>query len=294
MLEENIESALAEVAKETKKGIDEIGEAFERGDALAVVALLQTTVQLQAAFLEQLQAMVCGSSELNYTHLEYEVDLARNNALGALLDLRQRLSQKVPMDALAKESGPSIDNTDRMTRQSLVSESQEQAGAPSSGPHRRTWTREFNEASESQQEDAQQFRKHLHLHRKRNRHGSLLSVFGHHRSRSTSTDGRQSTSDAARRASMAESRSSIQEDPGSVEIPDPERPSMPNDTDAKDWSVDPKYFLEVNDQASSGESWSQGLSDFQAPGEIACTDHECEMQRLTLQKTMTASRFVTI
>ncbi|RMY76154.1 hypothetical protein D0862_13799 [Hortaea werneckii] len=102
LLEESIDQAPEAIEREKNKGVQKFGRAFEEGDHIAVIALQQITIQLQGTLLEKLRnATLEDDVTTDFTILVDAADLGRDRAIGALLELRQRLLQAAPIHEVA-------------------------------------------------------------------------------------------------------------------------------------------------------------------------------------------------
>ena len=90
-LERSVDQAPGEIEAEKQKGIARFGRAFEQGDSIAIIAVLQVTVEIQHSLLVKLESAANDDAVTDFTTLTDESDIGRNKTKVALYDLYQRL-----------------------------------------------------------------------------------------------------------------------------------------------------------------------------------------------------------
>lgn len=101
LLEDSIDNAPEEINRETERGRQRFGRAFEEGDHIAVIALQQITIQLQGSLLEKLRNAAFDDEATDFIYLVDAADMGRDRTIATLLELRQRLLQAQPIAEVA-------------------------------------------------------------------------------------------------------------------------------------------------------------------------------------------------
>ncbi|RMY72961.1 hypothetical protein D0863_04194 [Hortaea werneckii] len=267
LLEESIDQAPEAIEREKNNGVQKFGRAFEEGDHIAVIALQQITIQLQGTLLEKLRnATLDDDVTTDFTILVDAADLGRDRAIGALLELRQRLLQAAPIHEVAMpEDGrqpqprlPSFSRESRKGSQDLPLRStheppaqQPQQQQKKLGPERaKTWVRDNISSSRdaSGEEDSASGAEVTRSTRKR--HSSILGfLHKSQRSQSGSHDRGSKSSDLARRSST--------NSPTSAPVPFKPPPRC----DARDYANPPNS---MDTQRSEGLRYNKDLEDNQS------------------------------
>lgn len=201
LLEESIDDGPNEIERERQRGLNRFGKAFEDGDAMAIIALQQVTIQLQSSLLEKLRnaAFDDDNKITDFTYLVDAADTGRDRTIVVLHELKQRLisaqsgqetaaqpAQLPPQVAEANATPTS--STSTVTTPPTGPQRDRAASAVSlskqSMKHHKTWSRDFTVSRDaSGEEDASGGADEAHHHRKRN---SLLGFLKHHRTTSSS------------------------------------------------------------------------------------------------------------
>jgi hypothetical protein len=97
LLEESIDQAPTDIEREKQRGIQRFGRAFEIGDAVAVIALQQITIELQSGLLEELRYAAFDDAVTDFRYLVDVADAERDKTMDTLIQLRQRLLASEPI-----------------------------------------------------------------------------------------------------------------------------------------------------------------------------------------------------
>lgn len=93
LLAESVKDAPSEIEREKNRATLRFGEAFQRGDYIAVHSLQQVALQLHDGFLKLLQQAVYECKLVDIARLVDDVDSGRHTTISCLHKLKQRLVQ---------------------------------------------------------------------------------------------------------------------------------------------------------------------------------------------------------
>ncbi|KAK4898192.1 hypothetical protein LTR27_004199 [Elasticomyces elasticus] len=188
LLEDSIDQAPEEIEIEKQRGIRRFGKAFEDGDHIAIMALMQITIQLQSSLLEKLRS---DDETTDFLYLVDAADAGRDRTIGVLLELRQRLLAAKPIIEVQAPIFAEPRQLQPIPQVVEVPLRLAQRPSPSLGtiPQQRTLSIE-NSASRdaSGEEDAASGADEGSQVRQRRRKSSIFDRFRHHRSHSGSKE----------------------------------------------------------------------------------------------------------
>jgi len=118
LLEESINQAPWEIGREKKRGISRFGKAFEDGDAIAVIALQQITIELQQSLLDKLKnaAFDDDNKITDFMYLVDAADTGRDRTIAVLHELRQRLiTAQSPQEAPSSQQAAPLTSASSST-----------------------------------------------------------------------------------------------------------------------------------------------------------------------------------